>query len=99
MDFCVFGPLGNVVRVAVAACLRPTTFELGHGLVIGRVKFGVWGVDLPGLVSRLENAPGGPPEGPSGTLGCLLRRRSRGPINVTNGPRVGGGTPPPRYII
>ena len=28
MGFCDFGPPGNVVRMAVAACLWPTTFQI-----------------------------------------------------------------------
>ena len=28
MGFCDFGPPGNVVRMAVAACLWPTTFKI-----------------------------------------------------------------------
>ena len=31
MGFCDFGPPGNVVRMAVAACLWPTTFKIPTG--------------------------------------------------------------------
>ena len=37
MGFCDFGPPGNVVRMAVAACLWPTTFQIPSVLCFSAV--------------------------------------------------------------